>query len=414
MCLPTEEEQNYAKAMASDTEHSPVGASGRHRWSMCPGSVRLCKGVPSYTSRWARDGQICHLYAAEGLRMMLGLKHLKLPPLNNLEMFDAIQEYVRICLAYVNTYPNEPFEVFVEEKFHVAGTDGYGTVDFALWFPRLRILVVVDLKYGAGVEVAVEENEQLLYYAGTIMMQKNLNVSKAILSIVQPRSPLGETHKQWVIDGYDLFDDYGKLLSEIRRTQDPNAPLVSGEWCRWCPANPMCPARRQEANQLAAIDFTDTVQMNEDGNEVLPDWTPEILAKAVEAIPRIEAWCKKTRLFAYHEALAGRMPPGLKFVTKRKSPAKWKNETEASEKLAKAGVQGFFKPPTLKTPAQVKKGLSKDQHSIVDTLTERVSSGIQLVPEADKRPAISMDAAQEFGQVLLEEGSSDSSDGSDD
>ena len=60
-------------------------------------------------------------------------------------------------------------EVFVSlkgvtERFDIDGMEG-GTVDALIYHAEERLLEVVDLKYGTGVVVEVENNTQLLMYA---------------------------------------------------------------------------------------------------------------------------------------------------------------------------------------------------------------------------------------------------------
>jgi len=45
--------------------HSPIGASSMHRWSVCPGSVRLSSNVPSVSSSYADEGTEAHAWLAK-------------------------------------------------------------------------------------------------------------------------------------------------------------------------------------------------------------------------------------------------------------------------------------------------------------------------------------------------------------
>ena len=48
--------------MNQKSTHSSVGASGRHRWSQCPASVKLSQDIPNTESPLAKEGYISALY----------------------------------------------------------------------------------------------------------------------------------------------------------------------------------------------------------------------------------------------------------------------------------------------------------------------------------------------------------------
>lgn len=48
--------------------HSILGASSAGRWMKCPGSVRLCKGLPNVSSEAAKEGTAAHWFAEQCLK----------------------------------------------------------------------------------------------------------------------------------------------------------------------------------------------------------------------------------------------------------------------------------------------------------------------------------------------------------
>src|SRR3546814_16725691 len=84
--------------------------------------------------------------------------------------------------------------------------------------------------------------------------------------IVQPRAPHRDGPvRRWETTGMELLDWAVELVDAAKRTARPDAPLNPGEWCKFCPAAPTCPALRQKALDVAKAEFA------EDGALVLPD-----------------------------------------------------------------------------------------------------------------------------------------------
>jgi len=202
------------------------------------------------------------------------------------------------------------------------------------------------------------------------------------MEIVQPRveHPAGPIRSE-EIDAIDLYDFSVDLIKYAKATEDPNAPLVAGEHCRFCPAAPTCEELHKQTQITAVTEFRADLS-----------YDPDMLKKALDSRPAIQAWIKAVDEFAYREAEAGRCPPGYKLVDKRPT-RKWRSESDAIEALEMLGVDQMYKPPALKTPAQIEKITAK---GAIDSLVEKVSSGHTLVPEEDPRPGVKPSAQEEF------------------
>ena len=252
----------------------------------------------------------------------------------------------------------------------------FGTADAVIYKRNTKTLVVVDYKHGQGIPVEVENNPQLQYYALGALLSFNEPCETVESVIVQPRCqhPDGPIRK-WSQPSFKLLDFSADLVKFAEATEKPDAPLVPGGHCHFCPAAGMCPSVHSKALALAQTEF----------GENLP-YDPKTLAEILHWIPTLKAWCNSVNEFAYHEAIKGYIPPGFKLVEKR-ATRKWRSEIAAeaflSEKLGPLSDQIFKK--TLVSPAQAEKLLLSSERQELEPLVVAESSGTTLVPETDKR-----------------------------
>ena len=370
--------------------HSPIGASSMYRWAECPGSVALSEGIVSESSAYAEEGTEAHELAATWLK---GTG--KTPECDDDEMLDN----VRIYVDYVFGLLGSRCKLFVEHGFDLSDVypGAYGTNDAAVYDGVNKILHVIDLKYGAGIYVSARNNPQLRYYAlGALLelQKEGHEVETVVMTIVQPRCTTIEgAARSETIDAVDLMEFAADLVMYAKRTAEPNAPLKAGDHCRFCPAIIKCPEVQNVKQLVAKSEFAKTTPAE---GSVPPD----ALAKALKAIPILEALVKRIDAYAYQEARAGRSVPGYKLVEKRAN-RKWINETEVSLFLGglKVGDDDIFEPKKVRTPAQMEKKLPS-HYSMLEKFVTKESSGLVLVPIEDKRPAFKPDAKKEFATAL--------------
>lgn len=379
--------------------HSKIGASSMYRWAACSGSVKLSEGIESRSSVFAEEGTKAHelgeKWLLEGETAIAGYP---------VDMVEHVSVYVD---AVCDRFEGEPLEnLLVEQRFHLheLHSDLFGTSDAIVWQPGIERLSVIDLKYGAGVPVEVEDNPQLQYYAlGALLANKQWKPREVEVVIVQPRCPHpdGPVRAQ-VLQVVDLLDFAADLVEAVKRTEEASAAylcadsgplearwqrmyLHAGDHCRFCPAAAICPAQKNKAQQLAKQAFAPG----------LP-YDAQQLAETLEWLPVLEAWIKNTREFAYAEAEKGHDIPRHKLVEKR-ATRKWRDQAHAFDVLASAiDEKELFEAPAMKSPAAIEKLLPKDQRKILDDLCIKESSGHTLVHESDKREAIKVDAKSAF------------------
>lgn len=380
--------------------HSKIGASSMHRWSVCPGSVKLCSGIPNRTSKYAEEGTEAHDLAS--FRLMEGC-YDKHPSAEDDEMLDAVEVYVNFVeeLAKGST-------LYVEHKFDLSGVYPglFGTADAVVYQPGTKTLHVIDYKHGAGIPVEVSEfnsdglevgNDQLMYYAVGALVTLKLQVERVILTIVQPRAP----HKDGPIRSWEttpavLLDFTSDLVDFAKQTEKPDAKLLPGDHCRFCPAAGICPEIENKATELAKEAFSPV--------ESSTNIDYERIGKLLNWLPVLEGWVKGVRDFAYSEAEHGKKIPGWKLVAKR-ATRKWTDEVKISRFLESEFPQTAreFYTRDLKSPAQIEKILATNQHAKLLPYLTAVSSGNTLVVEADKREEVAtLSASEAFTQIGTE------------
>lgn len=350
-----------------------------YRWSACPGSVRLSEGIPSKSSRFADEGTRAHDLAAQWLTTGIA------PDFPDEEMKEAVQTYV----DWVRELYEPGDTLIVEHRFDLSSIHPgcFGTADCVLYKPKQKLLIGADYKHGAGIPVEVMGNPQLYFYSLGALITTKFNPERVQMTIVQPRCnhPDGPIRSH-TIDAIELLDFAVDLRDYAKATEDPNATLVAGDHCRFCPASGVCPELSARATAVAQVEFSPALS-----------YDPEKLKLALDSREIVKAWLKAVDEFAYAEAEAGRTPPGYKLVAKRAN-RKWRSEGEVITFLQDAGVKPdvMYEPRALKSPAQIEKIVDK---KVLAEFTVAESSGHTLVPESDKRPAVKLSAVEEFKSI---------------
>ncbi len=360
--------------------------SAASRWFNCPGSER---GMPLYaptTSEAADQGTFAHSIAAMSLgagcnaSQWLGVTSDCGRFAVDREMAAAVQVYLDAARS-LDLF-GDRLAFGVEHPAKTPDPVENGTVDY--WALVGSTLHVMDYKHGAGVFVDHEHNLQTMIYGHAILVELlalGAVVESVVLHIVQPRHHAGAP---WRFAAPILTADllaWGAdvLVPHAKATQAPDAPRIPSEGaCRWCPAVADCPARREQARELAKHAF----------EKVAPPDAALLSAADVghvlEVAPMVEAWIKSVRERAFELAKAGTPPPGFKLVD-RVGNRQWIDEEAARVALRAKDVSPF--ETKMISPAQAEKLLGRGAKKLVDPLTTKPDIGPALVPMSDNRPA---------------------------
>lgn len=394
----------------SEHQHALHSPSSAHRWFACPGSIRESAGMPNIESAAAREGTFLHEVATICLRKncdaMSMLGHTDMVHVLDEAQAAAVQE----AIDYVRALKGERHWLDLKVR---ATEEVYGTLDVAVMTRNpangLAVVHVIDFKFGSGVFVPVENNEQLLSYGtGFLLSDRWAEVDEPfdeiVFHIVQPRHHRKDELQPWGLSPFALQDWYTRTLpAHVAATKNPNAPLIAGDHCQFCPARPSCRELRRVAKEQVTELFQDETLTVPATKPPEPSrLSPEEVAVALKAFPTIEAWIEAVRSFAYAQAIAGHTVPGWKLVEKH-SNRQWISEANAALTLEAYMPNGVvpFTTPKLVTPSEAERRLPKELRGVVDKLVTRVVTGVSLVPESDPRPAAMLPGADVFDDGTL-------------
>lgn len=431
--------------------HSRFGGSKAERWLNCASSVGLADLVPEAPSRYAAEGTRAHEIAAYCLQR--SLRTSRAPAVQQFiadqkwtaeevptDMLDAVDVYLDAVWEEVHRFNDALHaEMRIESTFALDRLDGvspgevFGSNDAIVYHPAHKRLVVFDYKHGAGVFVGADDNAQLKFYAlGAVMdtaLIQGRGVSEIELVIVQPRafSGDGEPVRRWswsLIDVLDFKADIEDAIARAKRMapffagakkgEFPAAHFAgayaTGDWCRFCPAAAICPAKEKQALAAAGLDFASVTEITTESLPTVEALTPDKLGQVLAAIALFTEWGEQIRQHIEALLRSGQPVPGWKIVAKQ-ARAKWiDDEQKIAGFLALQGVDvELVLPRKLVTITEAERLLkaelgakefaaAKEDMRLRYTLKE--SSGTTLAPASDKREAVDAVAA-DFGGVNL-------------
>jgi len=352
-----------------------VGGSTAKRVINCPGSVALVQKVPpAPSSSYADEGTLLHHVIAAVLETGKPPEDFLGTFYNGIELTeDRLERKLLPALAALDEVdPDKMMEYDVEKVvgFGSVLPGVFGSADLVGRIGNRGILL--DWKFGDGVAVEAEENPQALFYiaaalhtAATSWAFKDVEDIEVI--IIQP--PM---IKRWVttLDRVRQFE--ADLILAVRAAEQPDAPLKTGDHCRWCAAKSICPlvtgaVARADRAALKMVNVND-------------------LAAALDKIDLLEGYIKDAREMAQQLLENGVDVPGYKLVAKR-ATRQWMDETQALTALTETGLNAA-ELTELKSPAQVEKVLKKHKITMPADLISAVSSGSTLAPKDDPRPEV--------------------------
>lgn len=238
-------------------------------------------GIPDRGSEFADEGTAAHFLASEclegehdakfflGRRILVGERETMWTDLGSntaASIFTADADMCREVQKYIDAVREaaQGGELHVEQRLPIFGgviPDQFGTSDAVIVGETQ--MQVVDLKYGRGVQVFAEENEQLMLYALGALDEFDLlgEIESVWLTVNQPRLNHVDS---WLVSTTELraFEQRaiaaGELALDLAEGVAPTEleHLNPGpDQCRFCKAKATCPALRDQVLSTVAGDF---------------------------------------------------------------------------------------------------------------------------------------------------------------
>ena len=416
------------------TTHAQLSPSKRHRWGVCPGSIREEAKYPEQRGGSAAvDGTHSHTLLEHCIKAGLGdptsMVGVKMKDHDGEFVIDADRAArVKTAIEYIRERSmNGMFKVIAEQRVdpqYLLGRDDLsGTVDCQIVGPDW--IELIDYKDGMGV-VSAEGNMQLEQYAYGVLAGYKLPINadypakRIIMTIIQPKlamkgmKPITSCER----DVRGMLTNMGTIIRQAAATDNPDAPLVPGEsQCKFCRAKGSCSALAGQVMKEVGVMFQPVVSQTLDVAQQSADKDPSTMSddqlrQILEAAPLMRQLLEGVEKEAQRRLEAGLPVPGFKLVNGRGSRAWVLPEEEMAEKLIKMGIpKGSVYITKLVSPAQAEKLTWEKRDGTKVSLTERqlkrmeqeyvakLAGKLTVVPESDSRPAVTMNAAPLFSAV---------------
>lgn len=416
--------------------------SSMQRRMACPGSLALEEKLPDTSSEFADEGTAAHTLAAWTLeseakytRAFMGRVievvngEGKLRTCRQFEvdedMCDNVQIYVDAIMATVEAYKLAGavnVELQVEQRvdfspFSGIATyrgkpDSFGTSDVIIlveWADGTCLLDVEDLKYGMGVQVYAEKNEQLRTYALGALARYDLtyNVTRIRYVIHQPRLDHVDEEECSI---EELLAFAGEMRAAAARAVEftaftggmenpPEMILTPGEkQCKFCKAKGTCPALRKMALETVSggsapatveefDNLEETVKANRPG---LSD--DETLDALFPNLNLVYDWASGVMAAIEARLHAGVVFKNAKLVRGKKGNRAWTDKAAAEAKLKAMRLkQEEMYDLKLISPTTAEKLLKKENPRRWSSLQDFIGQSegkIGVAPMSDERDAI--------------------------
>jgi hypothetical protein len=239
---------------------------------------------------------------------------------------------------------------------------------------------VFDLKYGKGIEVEVENNPQLLYYA-LCAYSKQIGAIEVVLTIIQPRIS-GKTIKSITYTHKEMMDFAEKLRLAVNAVdEEPQQYNPGPKQCQWCAGSAICPAKARNFQALTNIEAETPLTVIE---QKVEDLTIEQLGQIYTNKKMLEKWLGDVEKHVTRLMRDGTKVPGTKMVRQKKNRV-IQNPTQAAKTLKKAGFKekDFMTKPKILSPAKLE-GIGIPE-AIVASIAFKPEGDLVIAPLSDNR-----------------------------
>jgi len=393
----------------------------------CPGSVVLESQFPNTSSIYANEGNLAHELAAGHLRDGWHLdeyvgERWTFEDGSTFTVSGEMVEYVKGYCERVRAFAKGG-TLLVEQKMprgHLTGEDnGVAISDVVVigdgW------LKIKDLKYGQGVEVDAEEDEQTQIYGLCAVDHYGVfaDFETITLAIDQPRKG---NFSEWTIPVTQLreFGEKVKICAakthEARQFAPDDEALLaylqpSAKGCRFCRAKAVCPALREEMMLATSGEVFSPATVEEFAAfapmEVDETTGDNYLAIAMSKVELVEQWCKAVRAEVFRLLADGKPVEGFKLVAGRAGNRAWTDEAQVEDMLKKSfrlKVDDMYDMKLI-SPTKAEKLLkpTPKRWEKVNAFVTRADGKPSVAPATDPRPSLATDVAEKFRALATDD-----------
>lgn len=393
------------------SEHALFSPSGAHRWMRCAASLNLEQLEPRTSSSYAEEGVAAHHFAAMILEgnddvHMIGGKHFETGYTFTPSMHEHVMTYVNAVHDYAKGHL-----LLVEQRVDFSSfiqcpnpKDAFGTADAIVLTSDGTEIQTHDLKFGMGIAVYADNNEQLMLYAlGAYNLLKSVedvnNVETIRLVIHQPRQ---ERLSEWTCTLEELFEFAERAKLAAAATQVDYPEFVPGEkQCEFCKIKGKCRALANHVLRTVGDTFDDLDNPEsllnidtiiDNGRDSVALMTSEQLGALYFNLDLIHDWIKAIRGRIEGELLAGNEVPGLKLVEGKMGNRQWGNKAEVETLMKTMRIKADeMYDKSLISPTTAEKVLKKTyprKWSKIEEMIVQKKGQPSVAPESDKRPAL--------------------------
>ena len=416
--------------------HALLAPSKSARWLNCVGSIAAEAALPEVEdigSIYANEGSAAHVlgeraltYAEDGRKAEFWKGETITIANDTFTVDDEMAENVQV---YVDQVLREPGELLVEVEFDLSDVFGvpkqFGTGDAVVLDYEHERLYVGDLKYGRGVIVFAEDNDQLYSYAAGALLEYDILADWKTITVAihQPRL---HHYDEYTLDVEELraWMEHAatKAIMAVELigadADEIEANKTAGEkQCQWCPLKGTCKTLATWAHEQVYADFANL----ETEPTIVKDTTQidgKMLGEILKRADVISKWLSEIRAEAVRraQAIPGSVP-GWKMVQGKKGNRQWSDADEAEGIMKGARIKSddMYSKKLLTFPAAetaFKKSKPKVWTKLMALLTQPEGAPA-IAPESDARPALEVAKSESFGDVTGETVGSDGEDFSD-
>lgn len=448
--------------------HSFLSPSGMPAAMLCNAKPWREKDFPESTNDSADEGTAAHFLQEQCLEKGVEAKHFlgtRIRVENGATEFHTsghwpvgndfaheVQKSLDVIYALADgatIYPEQSLSI----EFITGEEGATGTSDVIV--VKGNTLLCMDLKFGRGVQVFAEGNEQLLMYGASAVRDFDAlgEIEEIELHILQPRLNHFDCWKLSITEMNERIEDIRRVSKKILLAEELIA-VPGDKQCRFCKASATCAERTAFTTELIVGEFVDldkgfvkvempqaekllaqafgvtakAITYHEDAEGLsshftvkkpnirpsleaaearLPDASDERLATLMDAADIIEGFAKAVRAEVERRLLAGKFTDArYKLVEGRQGARSWTSEEEAEAALKamrlKVDQMYDFKLISPTTAEKVLKEANPRKWNKLQPLIGRSDGKPSVAPASDKRPALSMAIAEQFEELPAE------------